>query len=236
MAIDTSLLICACLFYRIQGQIDFRTFENVVIRDGALKTKSIRELQTGEYGYEASGAVENYSKWTLSLRHSEEAHGYETIKMRHSIHPGYMMGFAARHASSTAVGVWMRFSFVVDDDILLHFMYMTPYSDSINNVLAVAACDSVSRLCRSMDADKMYFNKYPFLERREYNQYRILVAKCDDNLCILGWMDSSHKPVVRIKVFPRSYYGLKDSIREKLSDLTKEKYDAFIWYWATYGS
>lgn len=225
------LSLLTCVFSGINCYINFARFEGSLKRGGPLQSRTVRALQSGRFRNEASGAVENYTKWPI-LHHSvEENHGIFTMKLPREINPGSMEGFAARHADSTARGLWMRYSFVIDSDIMLHFMLSAPYSfDFYDNWLAVAACEFKSCLCESMTAEFMYYNHYDFLDRRKYNKYVALVKKCDDNVCILGWMDTSHTPVIRIKVFPRSYFDLDDDIRKDLSDLTPDAYHSFINY------
>ena len=142
---------------------------------------------------------------------------------------GVIEGFASRKASATAKGTWVRCSLVVDDDIMVHFMYSSPYSFNLHsNWLSVALCAKRSRLCCSMNARKMYYKHYSFMDRKEYYHHMYPVKICYDNICMMGTMLKNHHPIVRIKLYPKSYYDLYYSIRKKASGIDSKEYDDFI--------
>ena len=52
---------------------------------------------------------------------------------------------------------------------------------------------------------------------------------CYDNVCMMGIMDKDHTPIVHLGIYPKSYYSIDDTMRQKMGDkLTAQMYDAFI--------
>lgn len=209
--------------------IHFWDLERGITMGKTLQGSTVRKLQSGRYNVEASGAVENYSKWPVKLVAHETAGGVERKYLPSVIERGTVEGFASRKSSGAATGVWMRYSMVVDDDIYIHFMYSVPYSQDFSvNWLAVATCSHVNAPCRVLTADKMYYHNYPFMDKKSFYTDTRIVKKCYDNICVSGWMEHSHTPVVRIKILPRSFYALAPNVREKLVELTPKEYEDYI--------
>jgi len=198
------------------------------IKPGAsLRGRSIQEILPHNYIVAAAGTVENYTKWPLMLVTCEEASGKVTMPIV-NVRPGIMEAFASRKTAWTATGSWARYSLMLDSDIMAHFMYSVPFNfDYYFNNLAVALCATKSRLCQSMNAKNMYYNDYPFMERRRYYSTMYPVKRCYDNVCILGSMQQSHHPVIRLKVYPKSYYDIPYSIRVN-KPISPNEYESFI--------
>ena len=237
-SLTTLLLIALCLTIhclKLETTNDTKTYalnpwvlEQALTTGDSLKGTTIKGLQTGRYNVEASGAVENYSKWPLLIWTCESAAGYITKQLLNVL-PGVIEGFASRKASDTAKGTWVRCSLVVDDDIMVHFMYSAPYSfDLHSNWLSVAVCAKRSTLCRSMNAKKMYYNTYSFMDRKEYKDNMYPAKICYDNVCMTGSMLRNHHPTIRIKIYPKSYHNLNSSIKKKAIGIDAKEYEEFM--------
>ena len=124
----------------------------------------------GLYNVEAVGGVENFSPWSLKVQTNESAHGYISLPLQ-NVQSGYVEGFRSHHAAGTAVGTWVRYSLLIDEDIYLHFMYSVPYShDFHSNWLSIALCEKDNDECSALDAEKMYYNTYPFMAFLKYSR------------------------------------------------------------------
>ena len=197
----------------------------------SLKGKNIMQLLTGWYNVEAAGGVENFGPWTMIVKKAEVPEGYINVRLN-NVRSGYVEGFSSHHVAGTARGSWMRYSLLIDSDIYLHFMYSFPYShDFHTNWLAVALCGNDDSTCRTLTASKMYYNNYPFMDKKSYyNPPFKYVKTCFDNLCVMGLMGGSHKPVITIKLIPKSYYELATIVIEKLLSLglTRKDYEEYV--------
>jgi len=194
----------------------------------SLKGKTVKDLQTGEYTVEASGAVQNFLKWPLSVQTSEAASGDINFVLP-NVKAGIEEGFASHKTSDTATGTWVRYSLVIDADIMFHFIYCAPYNFNFNtNWLSIAMCPKSNTLCRSLNANKMYYNSYPFMKRKRFYYDINPIGICYDDTCVVGWMMKDHHPTMYLLVLPKNYYDLSEKTRKRLPKMTAEDYDWFM--------
>jgi len=193
----------------------------------SLRGRSIEDILPNSYRVAASGAVENYTKWPLHLTSSEVASGTVTMPLSNVL-PGMMEAFAARKTKVTATGIWVRYSLVLDDDMIVHFMFSAPFDFTYYpNRLALALCMTKNDLCQSMTANNMYYNDYPFMEKGDFYKAMIPVRKCFDDVCMIGSMLTSHQTIIRIKIYPKSFYDLSYSMKKEKA-ITPDEYGALM--------
>ena len=73
-----------------------------------------------------SGVVDNHSKWSLQLYDTEVEDGEVTVALK-DVQAGTREVFASKKRDYAMLGSQVRYSFVVDDDIMVHFMYDVPF-------------------------------------------------------------------------------------------------------------
>ena len=182
---------------------------------------------------EAVGGVENFSPWSLKVRTVESECGSISLSL-HDVQSGYVEGFRSHYTPGSVMGIAVRYSLLIDDDIYLHIMYKVrrfPLS-RFPNWLSIALCGKDNTECTTLDAKKMYYNKYPFLDKQSYYKPPYSkVKKCFNELCVEGMMDGEkHTPVLYVKLFPKSYYHLAANVRGRLASVgvTQNDYEHFI--------
>jgi len=188
-----------------------------VLKGATLKGKTFRDLQTGDYSVEASGGVHNLLKSPLVFA-GEECESGVITHILPTVQEGLVEGFGSRKTSGAATGTMVKYSLVVERDIMLHFMYSAPYDFDIHsNYLAVAACPTSSNECRGLTADHMYYNDYPFLRRKSFYDPERLdpVGICVDEKCLVGFMREDHHPLIYILALPKKYSDLDEKVRKR---------------------
>lgn len=204
-------------------------------RGATLKGKSIADLQDRNFFVRASGGFHNLLKWPLHLApKGEETHsGVINCPIPTTVKAGYVEGFASRKSDRAPTGTMVRHSWIVDDDIMIHFMYSAPFAFTYfnKNFLAVAACLESDQQCRSLEAYDMCNNEFQFLKRKIFYDPEVdlkdPVGVCVDEVCVMGWMTTSHHPIVRVFAFPKNYYDLDFGVREK-SGVSLDDYQWFV--------
>lgn len=202
--------------------------KNALDKGDSLKGKTVKGLQTGKYKVEASGAVLNFMKRPLHVQAVEAASGVINHPLP-DVRSGIVEGFASRKSSDSATGTWVRYSLLSDNNMMVHFMYSAPYDFNLHkNWLSVAVCSRRSSSCRSLDARKMYYNKYGFLRRKVFSKDINPVGVCYIDRCLIGWMMSNHLPTMYLLLVPKSYYDLSEETRKRLPKMSVEDYAQVI--------
>ena len=123
-------------------------------------------------------------------------------------------------------------------------MYSAPYNfDFFLNKMAVALCeindDNDKKSCRHFDAKRMYYDDSSSIDRKDFkddpknNEIQNTkndepwVSKCFDNMCVVGEMESDHRPTVRVRVYPKYFNDLPYDVKDK-EILTSDVYQNFI--------
>lgn len=193
----------------------------------SLYGKSLKQLQPGKNPVELSGGVENFSRYKLHLRKVEIVTG-TSIRTMPSVAAGTIEAFINVKNNLVPTGIWTRYTLDIDDDIYVHFMISAPYTfNQHDNCLAISLCGKTDQSCISLTAEKMYYNKYPFLVRKHFKTPAEWPIKmCYDNLCMSGYMESHHRPVVVFRLYPKSYHNLSNNIKAKAVSLTR--YEEYV--------
>lgn len=174
----------------------------------SLAGTTVGALQNPTFSVSVSGSIENYSKWALISKGCDIEAGYMNIPVR-SISSGQREGFAGHKTGNGATGNWVKCTFSVTGNRLVHFMYSAPYSFDIHsNYLTVAVCSSRNSDCRSLNANHMYYEGRPYMTRGEYHNRIHTIKACALGLCVTGVMGNNHHPTIDIKVMPTSYNNL----------------------------
>lgn len=197
------------------------------IKDGkSYGGKTLAQLQPRSYWVEVSGGVQNLSNRKLVALPKEVLKGY-TWHLPH-INPGYSEAFLSIKNPLTATGVWVRYSFVLDDDLLLNFMFAAPFNfNHYDNMLAVGLCMRTSKICRELTAENMYYKTYTFVKKKLFKGLKNTpVNMCFDNYCVSGHMESDHRPIIMITLYPKSYMNLYPEVRRYAIDM--DHYTTFI--------
>jgi len=202
---------------------------NAVENGYSLKNKTIRDLQTGNYNVEASGGVHNLLKLPLVYAGSDFSAGVVTYLLP-SVQQGLVEGFASRKCSDCATGTMGRYSLILEKETMIHFMYSAPYDfDLYTNYLAVAACPIRNAQCRGLTSSNMYYNDYPFMQRKSFYDPEVLdpVGVCIGERCVVGWMKADHHPLVYVLVLPKTYDQLDEKIKKSdaMSKVTAIQYN-----------
>merc|ERR1719495_1918958 len=179
----------------------------------------------GGYSVSVSGSLENFSKWAIIRKVCTPASGYINLPLT-TVRSGQKEGFASHKTGSTATGSWVHCSLGVGPKTLIHFMYSVPYShDFHSNWLAIAVCSFSSSTCKSLNAKKMYKENYSFMQRKEYYSSISDTKMCNDDVCVIGVMGTSHKPEIHFKVYPRSFDNTAPVIKESFKKSGKNEND-----------
>ena len=210
---------------------------NTILPGLSLIGKTIEDLLDGDDAVRTAGVVDNFSKWSLFFEKCSYEHGEANVPMQ-TVKPGFKEGFAA-HKSIGVYGVYMKCTFVNNADggaaERIHFMVDIPWDVSFtnNNRLAMAVCDnkrdSLSS-CNSLSLSDMSSGTYDFLTRRTYTDSIANIAQCNSRLCLIGTMGTSHTPIVRIKVYPRSANDLSGTAAKALekNGISATDYHQFV--------
>ncbi|XP_057309393.1 tereporin-Ca1-like [Hydractinia symbiolongicarpus] len=191
---------------------------------------TVTGLKSSSYRVSVSGSVENYSKWTLKLQTCEIKSGYMNTPLR-TIVPGYREGFASHKTSNTATGSYVRCTFDPLNGDLIHIMYSAPYSfDFHANWLGFAICPKSSSECRSITADKMYYEKTSYAKLKKFARSISQLRTCGTHFCMTGTMGTSHKPELDIRVYPTDYERLSTAVKKSSAKnrWSKGDYETFV--------
>jgi len=193
----------------------------------SMKGKTIDQFQPGKNEVEPAGVMDNHSKWGLRLYGFEEEDGHITVPLL-GVRPGTREAFASRKNDYAFLGSEVRFSFTIDDDIMLHFMYEVPWMRYFGNTLSVALCEKTSSTCRGLKVKNMHDEDFPFLKRKYYKDDTVPIGICYDNLCFVGSMGLTGRPIITLAVLPKFYHDLEEMERKKLAKLSPEMYNDFM--------
>jgi len=193
----------------------------------SLTGTTVSALMAPGYSVAVSGSIENYTEWPMIFQYCNADAG-KINKAMVDVQPGKEEGFASHKTANTATGSYVYCLYKVNNK-RVHIMYSAPYSfDLHSNWLALALTASTVRL----NADKMYYEDFSFMAKREYDDMVRPARICREGLCISGIMGTSHKSIVTIKLYPRSFGNLSPSVKKSLKDMGVEnetlKYDKFI--------
>lgn len=193
----------------------------------SLAGTSVSAIMAPAYTVAVSGSVENYSKWPMIFQYCESAAG-QINKNMINVDPGKKEGFASHKTGHTAKGTWVYCLYKVNN-IRVHIMYSAPYDFNLHsNWLALA----VTASSVTLNADKMYNKRYNYMARREYYYSVRPTELCQVGFCIKGTMGTSHRPIVTIKFYPRSFDNICPSVRKSLKDMdvkdANQAYKKFI--------
>lgn len=215
---------------RFANPITAAIFSGSLEAGASLTGTSVGALMKPGYSVSVSGSVENFSKFTLIQRHCEAASGYINTPLT-TVHGGQKEGFASHKTGNTATGSWVRCTLQYGANTLFHFMYSAPYSfDLHSNWLALAICPKTNSQCRHLNANNMYYKSYGFMRRREY-YYSVTNTKvCNDVICAVGQMGTSHHPQIHIKVYAKKLNDASAVIQKSFKEngLKSSNYDNFI--------
>jgi len=188
----------------------------------------IKRLMSTGYSVAVAGSIENYSKVAMIFEECEVKNG-KMNKPMVTVHPGEKEGFASHKSSWSFHGSWVYCTYRVSDR-RVHIMYDAPYTFhySCYNTLALA----ITMPHVTLSASDMFEKRYSFMAKRQY-YYSIAPTKiCDDTFCITGTMGYSHKPEIKIKLYPRHFYHLshscKDIMRQAWHKNAGRQYSKFI--------
>jgi len=184
-------------------------------------------LMAPGYSVAVSGSIENYTEWPMIFQYCKADAG-KINKAMVTVQPGKKEGFASHKTAHTATGSWVYCLYKVNNK-RVHIMYSAPYSfDFYSNWLALALTTSSVGL----DAEEMYDEDPSFMAKREYYDMVRPARICREGLCISGTMGTSHKTIVHINLYPRSFGNLSPSVKKSLKDKDvkngSRKYDKFI--------
>jgi len=182
-----------------------------------LASTSVSALQAPGYNVRASGSIENYTKFPLIKKEHEVAAGW----MNHifiTIGAGLKEGFASHKTGNTAKGTWVYGRFQLDYSTYVHVSYSIPYSkDFHSNTLSLAICGRNDAQCKSLDANKMYYNHYSWMDRKEFYSGKQRSAQiCARGFCIIGDMGNDNAPTINIKVYASDLKNVAGGVREAL--------------------
>jgi len=199
----------------------------VITVGDSMKGKTIDQFQPGKNQIEPAGVMDNHSKWVLRIHDTEEEDGHITVPLL-GVKAGTREAFASRKRDYAFLGSEVRYSYIIDDDIMLHFMYDVPWMRYFGNTLSIALCEKANAKCRLLKAKDMHDNDYPFLKRKCYKDDIAPIAICYDNLCFVASMGLSGRPVIQLAILPMFFHDLEIEERKKIVNVSSEIYNDFM--------
>lgn len=237
MIYRTTLLLIMLTHYVSSASREPKSIEEALkfaLVDGeTLSGRTVESLRSPKTYVSAVGSVENFGKWIIKRVNCEIAHGSLQLPPR-NVQPGEREAYASRSSSVVSLrGSWIRFSFLIDEDILLHVTYMIyrfPFMKK--NRLAIALCAIKDGRCRSLSADKMLDEKHEFLVQQVIMDklHSLPLRVCYDNMCVIGTMTYGYKPTIKIQLFPKCSFNLSKrgkSVFERYG-FTHDDYKSFM--------
>jgi len=175
----------------------------------SLTGTTVSGIMASAYSIAVAGSVENFCKWIMIFDHCKPESGYMNVPMT-NVGPGKEEGFASHKTGGTATGSWVYCLFHVNGK-RVHIMYSAPYDFNYHsNWMSLAITSNAVHL----DAHKMYYYNYQYMVREEY-YYKMKPAEiCQQGLCIKGSMGTSHKPEIKIELFPQSFDDISPSVQQ----------------------
>ena len=111
---------------------------------------------------------------------------------------------------------------------MLHVMYDVPLMRFYGNTLSLALCDKRNSICRNLKVTDMSDKNYPFLKRKIFAGVTEPIGICYDNMCLVGSMGVSARPVIELAVLPMDFYDLDEVEQKKISNLKPDVYNDFM--------
>ena len=114
--------------------------------------------------------------------------------------------------------------------------------------------DDKDNSCRHFDAKRLYYDDSSSIDRKDFkadaenkkpslkmisfrgrkrglfekeNQHEKWVSKCFDNMCVVGEMESDHRPTVRVRVYPKYFNDLPYDVKDK-EVISSNDYQNFV--------
>lgn len=96
------------------------------------------------------------------------------------------------------------------------------------NTLSIAVCEKTSSACRKLTAASLMKEDHSFMKRKNFSTDKYPIGVCFDNICVVGSMDFTGRPVIQLAALPRYYHDIDEEERKKCSYLTPEQYERFM--------
>lgn len=193
----------------------------------SLMGTTVGALMDKSYNVAVAGSIENYSKWTMILDHCHAEDGYINKPFK-NINQAKKEAFASHKTGHTAKGTFVYCLYKVNQNQKhVHIMYSAPYDFNLHsNCMGVAITDQYTKL----DANKMYYNEYDYMDKKDAYHGVNPVKKCREGVCIKGEMGTPHHTEVNIEFYPETFENLAFPIRQAMTDKPnkEQEYTNFI--------
>jgi len=201
------------IYVNIVSCKDFDYRGGLIQAGASLVGTTLSAIQDGAYARSVGGEIENYSKYSLRLRHCENAIGMVNEPMR-DVSPGYKEGFASHNSNGALKGTKVYCYYTVKN-IQFHIMYYVPHGGSYNYLaLGLTPFNATNYNAAYMYKTDPSTDKY--FTRKAFYYEDDDVELCEVGFCVDGTMTSLSAAQIKIKFFPREYDDLIKTMQEKM--------------------